>query len=60
MARMSKKVKKERLQMVIALLQDADAMLQGTIPNSDELYYIHTQIENAADDVQDIITENFA
>lgn len=54
---MTQAEKVQRLQMAMALLHDADAMIQGTIGASDECYYIHTQIENAADDVQDIVTQ---
>lgn len=54
MATLSKKQQSKNLSKVIELLQEADALLQKTIPHSDELYYIHTQIENAADDVIDL------
>lgn len=46
---------KQALEQVISLLNQADELLQATIPHSDDLYYIHTQIENAADDVTDMI-----
>ena len=46
---------KQKLEMVIALLQDADAMLQGALGASDECYELHNAIENVADDVQDIV-----
>ena len=38
--------KKQRLQMVVALLQDADAMLQGTLGAGDTCYEIHNAIED--------------
>ena len=45
------------LNKVAELLEQADALLQQTVPHSDELYYIHTQIENAKDDVVDMIID---
>lgn len=47
----------KNLNQVAELLEQADALLQKTVPHSDELYYIHTQIENAKDDVVDMIIE---
>ena len=52
---MTQAEKVQRLQMVIALLNDADAMLQGTLGASDECYEMHNAIENVIDDVQDAI-----
>jgi hypothetical protein len=43
---------------VVDLLHKADVLLQQAMGASDECYYIHTQIENAADDVLDAIREN--
>ena len=57
MAKLSKKKISENLNKVAELLEQADALLQKTIPHSDELYYIHTQIENAKDDVVDLIID---
>jgi hypothetical protein len=56
----SKAEKIKRLEMVVALLEDADAMLQGTLGDSEECYFIATQIQNAADDVTDIVTKEAA
>ena len=44
-----------QLNKVIALLNEADVLLQQAIGADDECYYIHTQIENASDDVCDVI-----
>lgn len=57
MAKLTKKQISENLNKVAELLEQADALLQKTIPHSDELYYIHTQIENAKDDVVDMIVD---
>lgn len=57
MAKLTKKQISENLNKVAELLEQADALLQKTIPHSDELYYIHTQIENAKDDVVDMISD---
>lgn len=57
MPKLSKKKISENLNKVADLLEQADALLQKTIPNHDELYYIHTQLENAKDDVIDLIVE---
>jgi hypothetical protein len=35
-------------------------MLQGTLGDSEECYFIATQIQNAADDVTDIVTKEAA
>ena len=42
----------------VELLHKADALVQKAIGASDECYYIHTQIENSADDVLDYIQEH--
>ena len=52
---MTNQEKVKRLEMVIALLQDADAMLQGTLGASDECYEVHNAIENVEDDVRSIM-----
>lgn len=48
----------KQLLEVVELLHKADALMQKAIGASDECYYIHTQIENAADDVLDYIRDN--
>ena len=42
----------------VEALHKADALMQEALGASDECYYIHTQIENAADDLLDAIQEN--
>ena len=49
--------KKQRLEMVVALLQDADAMLQGVLGASDECYELHNAIENVAEEVEELIKQ---
>jgi ABC-type transporter Mla subunit MlaD len=50
---------KQQLQQAMDLLHQADVLVQQAMGHSDECYYIHSQIENAADDVQDFMnTEN--
>lgn len=46
---------KQQLQQAIDLLQQADVLVQLGMGASDECYFIHTQIENAADDVQEFL-----
>jgi len=46
------------LLQAVELLHEADALIQKAMGASDECYYIHTQVENAADDVLDFIQEN--
>lgn len=48
----------ELLMQVADLLNEADVLLQKALGASDECYYIHTQIENAAEDVLQYIQEN--
>ena len=45
----------ERLEMAIALLHDADAMMQTALGDTEESYDLHCGIESMADDLQDII-----
>ena len=42
----------------VDLLHKADALIQKAMCASDECYYIHRQVENAADDVLDFILEH--
>jgi hypothetical protein len=42
----------------VDLLQRADMLLQKAMGASDECYYIHSQIENASDDILDALREN--
>lgn len=51
------KEKMERLEMAIALLNDADAMIQAALGASDECYEIHNAIEEVIDEVTDKLAE---
>jgi hypothetical protein len=48
----------KQLLEAVDLLHKADALIQKAMGASDECYYIHTQVENAADDVLDYLQEN--
>ena len=48
-------VQQQKLQQAMDLLNQADVLVQQAMGHSDECYYIHSQIENAADDVQDFM-----
>ncbi len=50
------KAQKEKLEQAIKLLNEANVLMQKVIKD-DECYYIHTQIENAADDITDWMTD---
>ena len=52
---LTKQEKIERLEMAIALLNDADAMMQAALGASDECYELHNAIENVADELQERI-----
>lgn len=49
------KEKTERLQMAIALLHDADAMMQAALGDTEECFDLHCGIENMADDIQEVL-----
>jgi len=51
------KEKQERLEMAIALLNDADAMIQAALGASDECYEMHNAIEEVIDEVTDRLEE---
>lgn len=53
---LTNKEKIERLEMAIALLQDADASMQAALGASDECYEMHNAIEDVADELQERIT----
>ena len=53
---LTNKEKIERLEMAIALLQDADAGIQTALGDTEACYDIHCAIENLIDDVQDAIS----
>jgi hypothetical protein len=48
---LTKQEKIERLQMAVALLQDADAMMQAALGASDECYEMHCAIEDTAEEL---------
>jgi hypothetical protein len=48
----------KQLLEAVDLLHKADVLVQKAMTASDECYYIHTQIENAADDVLDFLQTN--
>ena len=54
---LTSKEKRERLEMAIALLNDADAMIQAALGASDECYEIHNAIEEVIDEVTDKLAE---
>ena len=56
MARLSKTQKSKMLNEAVDLINKANALMQKALGADDEVYYIHTQLENAADDIIDIIT----
>lgn len=53
---LTQKERIEKLEMAVALLNDADAMMQAAMGASDECYETHCAIECAADDIIDMIT----
>jgi len=57
MLMLTAKEKRERLEMAIALLNDADAMIQAALGASDECYEIHNAIEEVIDEVTDKLAE---
>ena len=44
--------KMAKLEAAINLINEADVLMQAALGADDEVYYIHTQLENAADDIQ--------
>lgn len=55
MARYTKAQKSKMLNEAVDLINKANALMQKALGADDEVYYIHTQLENAADDITDII-----
>lgn len=49
------KEKQERLEMAIALLHDADAMMQAALGDTEECFDLHCGIESMADDLQEVL-----
>jgi len=52
---LTQKEKIERLQMAIALIQDADAGVQTALGNTEECYDLHNACEALIDDIQDAL-----
>ena len=48
----------KQLLEAVDLLHKADALIQKAMGHDEECYYIHTQIENSADDVLDYLQQN--
>ena len=48
----------KQLLEAVELLHKADALIQKAMGHDEECYYIHTQIENSADDVLDYLQQN--
>jgi hypothetical protein len=46
----------ERLQMAIALMQDANASMQTALGDTEECFDLHCGIESMIDDIQDVLT----
>lgn len=57
MATPTKAKKIEMLNEAIDLLNKADALMQQALGHHDDVYYIHCNIENSADDLTDIVSE---
>ena len=47
--------KRQRLEMAIALLHDADAMMQAALGDTEECFDLHCGIESMADDLQEVL-----
>jgi hypothetical protein len=52
---LSSQEKIKRLNMVIALIQEADAGMQDALGDTDECYDIHCGCESLIDDIRDAI-----
>jgi hypothetical protein len=55
MPKLSKAKKVEMLNKAASLIEEADRLMQKALGADDEVYYIHTQLENAKDDIVDFI-----
>ena len=55
MTQLTNAQKSELLNEAVDLINRADALMQKALGADDEVYYIHTQLENAADDITDFI-----
>ena len=52
---LTNKEKIERLEMAIALLQDADAGVQAALGDTEECFDLHCGIENMIDEIQEVL-----
>ena len=57
MAKLTNAQKSEMLNKAVDLINEANALMQKALGADDEVYYIHTQLENAADDIVDCIIQ---
>ena len=55
MTQLTNAQKSALLNEAVDLINRADALMQKALGADDEVYYIHTQLENAADDITDFI-----
>jgi len=53
---LTKQEKLNRLQMAIALMQDANASMQTALGDTEECFDLHCGIESMIDDIQDVLT----
>ena len=53
---LTRKEKMERLEMAIALMQDADASMQTALGDTEECFDLHCGIESMIDEVQEVLT----
>lgn len=51
------KEQNKQLLEAVELINKADALMQQALGADDEVYYIHTQLENAADDILEFVQE---
>lgn len=51
------KEQNKQLLEAVDLINKADALMQQALGADDEVYYIHTQLENAADDILEFVQE---
>ena len=51
---MSNISKANKLQQAIALLNEADALMQSALGNTEQCYDLHCAIENVADELQEV------
>jgi hypothetical protein len=52
---LTNKEKFERLEMAIALMQDANASMQAALGDTEECFDLHCGIESMIDDLQEVL-----